>query len=547
MALSSSSKRPARTGPGPRARGVLSWLLCGSTLLVTFSAAHPARAFDWEKMVMPGPLVSAHEEYEADCASCHKAFDVEAQRTLCLDCHELVAADIETHEGFHGRHPLASSGQCKLCHSEHLGRDADIRGLSDANFDHDTTDHPLLGAHQSTACASCHVADVARRDAPNDCIGCHRDDDAHNGALSEDCAKCHDETRWTTTRFDHDETDYPLTGAHEKAPCVGCHVGARYEDTPTTCVSCHAIDDAHDGRFGKDCASCHDTAGWAKKGFDHERESGFPLVGAHAKTACATCHRQPPGERELPEDCSGCHASEDVHAGRFGTTCDDCHDSTRWSPVVFKHGDRTGFSLMGAHAKVPCNDCHTGNDASLNEGATCITCHRADDVHQGTLGEDCAECHDENGFTARVRFDHDLTRFPLLGMHAVAPCESCHESHDFKRQSLNCVACHAVDDVHDRSLGLDCAMCHTPNGWEVWRFDHDKQTDFALHGAHEGLECSACHDRPAPDGIRLAHACVECHSDDDVHRGGFGRTCDSCHSDEAWKPARLGRRQRGRE
>lgn len=279
MALSSSSNRPARTGPGPRARGVLSWLLCGSTLLVTFSAVHPARAFDWEKMVMPGPLVSAHEEYEADCASCHKAFDVEAQRTLCLDCHELVAADIETHEGFHGRHPLASSGQCKLCHSEHLGRDADIRGLSDANFDHDTTDHPLLGAHQSTACASCHVADVARRDAPNDCIGCHRDDDAHNGALSEDCAKCHDETRWTTTRFDHDETDYPLTGAHEKAPCVGCHVGARYEDTPTTCVSCHAIDDAHDGRFGKDCASCHDTAGWAKKGFDHERESGFPSSG----------------------------------------------------------------------------------------------------------------------------------------------------------------------------------------------------------------------------------------------------------------------------
>ena len=511
------------------------WTLC--LTVMGAGAASVGKAIDWEKMVMPGPLVEAHAEHESECSSCHQAFKAEAQRTLCLDCHEEVAADLTAREGFHSRHPLASTGQCRSCHGDHRGRDADIRGLTEATFDHAQTDYALLGAHQSATCQSCHVPDVARRDAPLDCVGCHRDDDAHDGALSEDCGKCHDEVVWTTTRFDHDETDYPLTGAHQTATCGGCHAGDRYKDTPRDCISCHAIDDAHSGRFGSDCGDCHTTKVWRQEGFDHQRESGFPLVGAHAEATCVTCHRQAPGERKLPENCSGCHASEDVHAGRFGVACGDCHAPRKWAEIRFDHGKRTEFPLRGAHQRASCDACHSESVKKSDMDTSCIGCHRSDDVHRSTLGTDCASCHDERSFTSGVAFDHDLTKFPLLGLHAMAPCESCHTSHDFQRADVACYACHQPDDKHERTLGNTCNRCHNPNGWRVWRFDHGQSTDFALDGAHENLECGACHRQPMSLEYQMPQSCIGCHASDDAHRGGFGRECDDCHTSRAWKPA----------
>ncbi len=319
---------------------------------------------DWEKLVMPGPVVTAHAKYEADCSSCHKAFDASAQRALCLHCHEDVAGDIAskvvTERGFHGRQPLASSGECRSCHTDHEGRGADIRGLSEATFDHRQTDYPLEGAHQSVACGECHPSDQRRREAPQDCIECHREDDAHDGALSEDCARCHGETSWKSNRFDHDRTDYRLEGAHREASCVGCHAGDRYKDTPRECITCHSIDDSHVGRFGDRCGDCHGQEAWRKERFDHEQKSKFALRGAHGRASCESCHREAPGKRELPKDCSDCHTTEDVHAGRFGSKCGECHGSERWADVRFDHGKQSDFPLRGAHGDATCVSCHSG-------------------------------------------------------------------------------------------------------------------------------------------------------------------------------------------
>ncbi|MFK7894772.1 MAG: cytochrome c3 family protein [Myxococcota bacterium] len=518
------------------------WLLLG-----VFSASD-AGAVDWERMVMPGPLVAAHEEEEKSCASCHKAFDTDAQRALCLTCHEDVSADISADIGFHGRNDLARSGQCKSCHSDHLGRDADIHGLSESTFDHRQTDYPLLGRHGLVACQDCHEPELPKREAPSECIDCHRTDDAHDGALSEDCGQCHDELRWSTTRFDHAKTSYPLTGAHREASCEGCHAGERYKETPQTCVSCHSMDDAHQGRFGSDCADCHSTSGWQKKSFDHGSESGFPLRGVHAETECSTCHRAPPGERTLPENCAGCHSSEDVHAGRFGIDCAGCHSETAWSRVQFDHEAASDFALKGAHAESSCNACHTGQVDQTNEkielSRSCAGCHGDDDVHSGELGTDCAACHSEDSFSSRVRFDHDLTPFPLLGLHAVSSCESCHVADKtFQEADLDCVSCHQQKDVHDQTLGSDCAVCHNPNGWKFWRFDHSASTDFDLNGAHAGVECGVCHKTPMTPRTQISTSCSSCHGSNDPHRGGFGQRCGDCHGEEAWKPAQFGRRK----
>ncbi len=533
--------------PGLGAGGPFGLRTTLAVLAILLSPAREAHAIDLEKLVMPGPLAQAHEKYESDCASCHEAFNVTAQRRLCLACHEKLAADLEAGEGLHSRSPLAANGECRSCHAEHRGRDADIRGLSEATFDHQLTDYPLAGAHQSTPCEGCHLPEVARRDAPPDCVDCHREVDAHDGALSTDCGSCHDETSWKTNRFDHDKTEFRLIGKHQTASCVGCHVGARYKETPTDCVACHSIDDRHAGRFGDRCADCHTPASWLEKGFDHEKKSGFPLIGAHSRTDCITCHRQPPGKRKLPENCSECHSREDVHAGRFGAECGDCHRPAKWADFRFDHTQRTRFPLRESHREVSCESCHAGSAKLGKMDSSCIACHQSDDIHRRKLGPNCDECHNEKAFSGRIVFDHGLTAFPLLGLHAMVTCESCHSTHTFQHEDSACDTCHSTDDIHKGTLGLECQSCHNPNGWAVWQFDHERRTSFTLDGAHENLKCATCHRQPPTLGIQMPKSCDGCHSGDDAHRGGFGRNCDSCHTSKAWKPASFGPSGRGRQ
>ena len=78
--------------------------------------------------------------------------------------------------------------------------------------------------------------------------------------------------------------------------------------------------------------------------------------------------------------------------------------------------------------------------------------------------------------------------------------------------------------------GLDCAACHTPEGWALPAslrgpagFDHDR-TGFPLRAGHRTAACAACH---AGQGA-APRACSGCHAD--AHGGKLGQHCDGCHS-----------------
>jgi hypothetical protein len=150
------------------------------------------------------------------------------------------------------------------------------------------------------------------------------------------------------------------------------------------------------------------------------------------------------------------------------------------------------------------------------------------------MGTSCASCHVESGWKDKVRFDHDMARFPLVGLHAAVACEECHAGRAYRGTARECYACHKADDAHKGNLGKLCASCHNPNGWSFWQFDHGKATKFALDGAHAKLECKACHIRPA-DEVKLPLDCGGCHARDDVHHGGFGRDCARCHGSIDWR------------
>lgn len=501
-------------------------------LLAALICASGSEAAPFEKMVMPGEVIEGHAKYENECRKCHRPFSKEAQDRLCLDCHEKVARDVEKKVGFHGLSPEVKGVECRHCHTDHKGREKDIVILDREIFNHESTDFPLKGGHASVRCADCHEKGKKWREAPVRCIKCHKEDDVHKENLGTKCADCHSERSWRKFSFDHGKTDFALKGKHEDVACVKCHPNERYKDVPTDCIACHRINDTHRGGYGTKCADCHSPRKWEKVDYDHGK-TNFPLKDRHAKVECIKCHAPKSDVKKTPKTCSGCHKNDDDHKGRYGEKCKSCHTPKGWSKTVFDHDD-TDFALKGKHEKVDCVKCHREavKEESQKVGKaekTCIGCHKGDDVHDSQVGERCERCHDSNGWRKRVRFEHDITRFPLIGLHAVAPCESCHSTASYGDASVNCTSCHTQDDKHKKKLGPECGACHNPNGWRLWEFNHDTQTDFRIDGAHEDLKCVVCHDKPVKKSPSMSGNCSGCHYDDDVHNGRFGLNCTRCH------------------
>lgn len=505
------------------------------TTLVLLLAGWAVSAASLETLMMPGPLIEGHAKYEEQCAKCHSQFSKTKQTKLCLDCHEKIAADLEQKKGYHGRTTEIGRGECRRCHGDHLGRDADVVGLDPETFDHGHTNFVLREAHAIAPCRACHKADKKYREAPALCNDCHKEDDVHEGRLGKKCKQCHNERAWAKTRFDHDKTDFPLKGKHRKTACKACHPNERYKNITTVCYDCHRLEDVHRGRYGKKCQDCHREEKWSRIDFDHDNDTEYKLVGAHRKAPCDGCHRKGNIYKEKTSDkCHDCHRRDDAHQGRYGRKCQDCHSPRRWDRTDFDH-DKTKFPLHGRHTKTKCDACHPGDLYKDKLKTQCYACHRLDDVHEGQSGKRCQRCHNERGWGKKVLFDHDLSRFPLIGLHAVTPCEECHLDAAYQGASRQCIACHKADDDHKQRLGPQCGRCHNPNGWRLWRFDHDQDTDYKLTGAHKKIGCHDCHSRPVKKTIHLGTACGDCHQQDDPHEGGFGRHCARCHNTKKFK------------
>jgi len=492
--------------------------------------------------VMPGPVTKAHAEYEDNCSECHSPFDKEAQSNLCAGCHEEVREDMDSGRGYHGRSSYVLEKPCKSCHTEHIGRGGSIVSLDTRTFDHNLTDFQLAGTHAraSIACDACHENGKKFRESPTDCLGCHSDADSHEGQLGADCASCHKETSWNEISFDHDTTCFPLTGKHREASCDSCHPDKVYLSTLSNCNACHLMKDIHDSKLDENCDRCHDTDSWQGASFDHDVETEFRLEDRHTDLDCRTCHTDFVFRKNPGTECVNCHEADDIHKGKVGLNCGECHSEVAWDKVAFDHNCDTGFELSGRHAKIQCADCHKRDLQAEKSHPACNFCHKAEDVHKEQLGLLCDLCHNTDGWKERIAFDHDITNFPLIGLHAVVACGECHLSSAFRGTDAACTSCHDGDDYHKGALGVECGSCHNPNGWRLWVFDHGVKAGFKLEGAHAKLECNACHVSRVRGKIELSQACSSCHSDDDVHYRRFGRQCDRCHTVESFKKIRMG-------
>ncbi len=493
--------------------------------LVKWPGAGGREAFDHTQTGWA--LAGAHAK--ARCDACHKATMVAVAAvkadsslstsrtylglgTTCGACH------LDEHRG-------RVSRQCENCHSLDAWKPVE-------KFSHDRTSFPLTGLHANLRCDKCHTVRRSLVSGPGDSA-------------------------------DSSFMDFRASRISDAEGCAGCHASPH-----------------HQANMAGACERCHSAAGWfvladTVRRFDHTG-TGFPLRGAHAAARCESCHlssAQAPlpvrvalvranylrplhGQRMVFDRCDACHA--DVHQGQLRVSaarrdCSACHTETRFAPTVFRLAahDSSGFPLNGAHLATPCASCHpmlagapagSGRIQFAFADASCGSCHR--DPHGGQFAgrhvpgarpaaepesaarTACTPCHGTEGWKPAA-FDHDSTRYPLRGAHRTLACARCHQPPAagqpmrFSGLGTTCDAAGCHRDPHggqfaDRARGSTCTSCHTETAWASLLFDHQRDTDYPLDGAHRNLKCVACH-KPAgqPPMVHyrpLPHRCEDCHT-----------------------------------
>lgn len=384
----------------------------------------------------------------AACSDCHNVGEPHREAgSACITCH-----------GAQDPHRGQLGASCGSCHNETV--------WSRADFDHDTTDFPLIGAHVLATCSDCHRQDDFS-DVGRTCAACHQMDDVHKGRNGSECGACHSVGSWTKLTLDHlAVSGFPLIGGHRGLGCSDCHRAKDFRDLGgSDCNACHRADDVHEGRNGPACGSCHDVSDWSAVSFDHATQTDFPLPSGHGELACSACHIGRMHD-DVPRECGACHSNDDVHEGQLGKQCASCHVATDWTAQLWFDHDITSFPLIGAHAEVSCNQCHSS--AAFHDAQNyCVACHGGDDPHRGGLGNQCDDCHNPTDWQYWL-FDHDAqTKFALNGAHAGLACVNCHSEKAKQTAAIadDCNSCHRRDDPHLGRYGNNCDSCHTTSSF----------------------------------------------------------------------------------
>ena len=483
--------------------------------------------------VSPGDLTAVHAREISlagsnGCNACHGENRQESPAVSCATCHADIQSQIGGKSGFHGTLPEGEASDCGRCHGEHQGREF----------------------------VSVNRRSFALAGVPDEAL------------------------------FGHEKLDFHLSGRHLSLECTQCHRHAEAKELPKgekrflglaqACTSCHK--DIHEGAFGPACQTCHGQEQRFASAAAFRHPEVFPLTGAHAGIACASCHKpgtlkgvQAAGTPAVVRSCASCHKSP--HGDDFlsrmgrsislsaGDSCVRCHVPEKGSflgpkaTVTARQHAALGFPLTAPHHQVSCVACHAVYGKALpgefaetyprrypgRSPDNCRACHA--DPHRGEFdigvfkGRDCLSCHSRQAFSP-PQFDmakHDLA-FKLEGRHRKLQCNQCHTKpeekgpRDYRGVPIDCRSCHK--DPHGGQfdkpiyLGGDCRSCHTQNEWRPPTFtvEMHRKTSFELTGAHLGISCTRCHDAPSSPELAGGKPCPR-------KFAGVSADCASCHQD----------------
>ncbi|MEZ5103291.1 MAG: cytochrome c3 family protein [Draconibacterium sp.] len=437
-----------------------------------------------------------------------------------------------------------------------------------AIFNHNKTSFELEGQHTVTNCKACHQT-LVFNEAKSNCVDCHTD--MHNNTVGPNCYECHTPKSWIIENITeiHQNSRFPLLGAHNTADCIDCHISAsklEFQPLGIDCYDCHRPDyeattnPSHiQTGLSTNCVECHriDAFAWSGTGINHDF---FPLTKGHEINDCAACHK---GDLTQPiaSDCFSCHeanynstANPSHTSLGFSTNCTDCHTTNPgWKPAGFKEHDALYFPIYsGSHNGEwsRCTDCHT--QAGSYNSFSCTDCHEhnksdMDRKHREENGyvyssPACFACHPTG--RGEGAFNHSATGFPLKGAHVQADCLDCH-ANGYAGTSPLCASCHtqnyneATNPSHiNAGISNECETCHTEDGWKPSLFNHTV-TGFELNGGHSGKQCSACH---IGNTTSATSDCFSCHqsnynSAENHLSQNYPHDCTQCHNTNNWDDA----------
>ena len=373
-----------------------------------------------------------------------------------------------------------------------------------------------------------------------------------------------------------------LTNAHSNlegiSNCTKCHeLGEQVNNSK--CLDCHSeiksLINSGSGYHassdvkGKNCWSCHSEhhgrnfriVNFNPNNFNHDK-TGFNLTGKHKATDCKDCHKSEfifSSELKKRKDtylglnpyCYSCH--EDVHQKTLSDNCSTCHSTDAFKPAVKFDHSTADYKLTGAHQKVECISCHkiekrNGKDFKVFKNIpheNCNSCHT--DVHKGSFGQNCSSCHQTTSFHQinQSAFNHDKTKFPLVGKHKNVGCNNCHKNPTgYKMKFSLCTDCHT--DFHKAQFVVDnltqnCADCHSEYGFRPSSFSLERHNNskFQITGAHLATPCESCHYQQNIWHFKgIGIACINCH--ENIHKNELkveflpDNNCSFCHETSSW-------------
>ena len=260
----------------------------------------------------------------------------------------------------------------------------------------------------------------------------------------------------SNAKFDHTlYTNYPLTGMHAT---IALRAVPHQQQLR---VNAHGVLLMPQGRLHRSddsqsrnvpvsppialCAT--PQAAGVHPSFNHST-AVFPLTGAHITVQCALCHVNN-NYTTVPTDCDACHPTDyngtnnPSHAtSGFPTTCEVCHNTTDWTQAVFNH-NKTTFPLTGAHATVPCAQCHVNNN--YTDAADRLLRLPPDGLYRHHQSESRGQPASRPTARFAIRTSAGPHRrsitadgFPLTGAHATTGCAQCHTNNNYTTLPTDC-------------------------------------------------------------------------------------------------------------
>lgn len=231
------------------------------------------------------------------------------------------------------------------------------------------------------------------------------------------------------------------------------------------------------------------------------------LSGSHAFIGndCAACHTSVKGVQTV--QCISCHANETALLQRQPTafhaqarTCVGCHIEHQGGTRMPTTMDHALLARIG-HAKPdPLSAIQPDADAAR--------------IVAGLPEQSAAPDAQAAAPAAAPAWP-----FGSLALSGLLP--GSHVPVDPGR-ALDCAACHATKDRHQRMFGSDCAACHTTDQWRIAQFRHPSP---------RSMDCAQCH-RPPPSHNMMHFGMVSAR----VVRqpGAQVNQCYLCHQTTSW-------------